>query len=111
MASYLDPIQFQQSAFAGQFTPPPSPGNEGPNLITYTANTGKLRRPKTPEPLLLLGLNHNDLSKYLATTNSNVKKDAYSLNATAELALTPAATLSPLSANFIIKDTTYVWIL
>lgn len=111
MASYSSSVQFGQTAFFGQLTPPPTPGSKDSDIIKHTANTGKLRRPKTPEPLLLLGVDYNILTKYLASTDSKAEDDAHphDTTITSESAIASFAGISPLSANFIINnDVMYV---
>ena len=101
----MKPSVYQHPALATELTPPPSPGQ----IVKYTANTGKLRRERAPEPLTLTKSNYEPyLKKPIYDAGNATKRDGLFLVPTGKLSTTVEGGISPLSNDFEVTDTTYV---
>ena len=81
------------------------------STVKYTANTGKLRRERAPEPLTLTKSNYEPYLKKPVYDSANaIKKDDLFLVPAGKSSTTVEGGISPLSNDFEITDKTYVCI-
>jgi hypothetical protein len=68
----MHPSSFQKLALASQLTPPPSPDDFKLGKVEKVrANSGRIRRPRLPEPLLLVDSTYNTPRKNVTHPSQN----------------------------------------